>query len=139
MFHAELEIFLVLFREGGHAHGNARQIDALVLAQHAAVDHFALDFFARDLEDAQFDEAVGEQNARTRLQVLRQSGKGGGDHSRSAEDVARRNGQPLTGFQLNGNTVLKAAGADLRSLKIAEDTDVFAFVASDFANHFDEL
>jgi len=46
-----------------------------VLAEHAAVDDFALDFFTGDLEDAELDEAVGEKNARAGLEVFGESGK----------------------------------------------------------------
>ena len=77
----ELKILGVLFRQRGHAHRNAGQVDALVFAQHAAVDDLADHVVALHLVDAQLDQAVGEQNARALLDVFRQ-GLEGGAHQR---------------------------------------------------------
>ena len=49
VLHAELEVLLIFLGEGGDADGDAGKVDALVLAEHAAVDDFAVDFFAGDL------------------------------------------------------------------------------------------
>jgi hypothetical protein len=49
------------------------------------------------------------------------------------------NVEALAGFELNGDSIFEAAGADLGTLEIAEDTNVPVFVAGNLANHFDEL
>src|ERR1035438_4672234 len=139
MLHAELEVFFIFFGEGGDADGDAGEVDALVLAEHAAVDDFALDLFAGDLENAELDEAVGEENARAGLEVFGEGGEGGGDDGGGAEDVTGSDGEALAGLELNGDAIFEAAGADLGTLEIAEDADIFVFFAGDLADHFDEL
>ena len=126
VLHAELEVLLIFFGERGDADRDAGKVDALVLAEHAAVDDLALDVFAGNLEDAQLDEAVGEENARAGLEVFGEGGKGGGDDGGGAEDIARGDGEALAGFELNGDTVLEAAGANLGTLEVAEDADAAA-------------
>ena len=46
---AKIEVFLVFLGERGHLDGDAGQVDALVLAEHAAVDDLADDVGALDL------------------------------------------------------------------------------------------
>ena len=56
-----------------------------------------------------------------------------------AGDIARSNGQPLSGLELHRDAVFQPAGADLGPLQIAQDTDRFPFFARDLAHHFDQL
>ena len=54
-------------------------------------------------------------------------------------NIARGNGQPLARLELHRDAVLQPAGADLRSLQIAQDANRLAFFARDLAHHFDQL
>jgi hypothetical protein len=45
---AEFEVFAIFFCERGNRQSDARQVDALVLAQHATVKHIAEHVFAAD-------------------------------------------------------------------------------------------
>jgi len=139
VLHAELEVRLVLLGQRRHAHRDARQVDALVLAQHAAIDDLALHIFTGNFDHAQLNQAVGKQNPRPRLQVFRKRGKGGRDHRGSAQDIPRGDGQALPGLQLYRDPVLEPAGANLGSLQIAQDADALVLFARDFAHHLDEL
>ena len=59
----EDEVFFVLLGEGGDVDGDSGEVDALVFAERAAVDDHAGYVDAFDGLDAQFDEAVGEEDA----------------------------------------------------------------------------
>ena len=104
----ELEILLVLFGERGHPDRDAGEVDALVFAEHAAVDDLAYDVVAVDRRDAQFDEAVGEQDAGARLEIFGQGREGGADQVGGAGDLARRDGERLPGVSCTGLLVLRA-------------------------------
>ena len=135
----ELQVLFVLGGQRRHAHRDAGQIDALVLAQHAAVDDLALRVLPVNGQHVQLNQSVGEQNARPRLQIFRQRGKGGGDESIGAGDIAGSNGEPLSRLKLHRDAVLQPAGADLGSLQIAQDTDRLAFFGRDLTHHLDQL
>ena len=49
----------------GDGERNPGEIDALVLAQHATVDHVAQHVFAANGAHAQFDQAIAQQDAGT--------------------------------------------------------------------------
>ena len=76
---AKIEVFFVLLRQRRNLDRDAGKVDALVLAQHAAVDDLADDVFAVDAVDAQLDQTVREQNAGAGFEVLRQRLEGGAD------------------------------------------------------------
>ena len=54
----EDEVFLVLLGQCRYFHRNARQVNALVLAQHAAVDDLAHHVKAIHFRHAQLDQTV---------------------------------------------------------------------------------
>ena len=135
----ELQILFVLAGERRHPHRDAGQIDALVFAQHAAVDHLALRVLSVDGQYVEFNQAVGEQDACAWLQIFRECWKGGGDQGRGPGDIAGRNGQSLASLELHRDTVLEPPGAYLRSLQIAQDTNRFRFFARYLTHHFDQL
>jgi hypothetical protein len=93
----EFQIDLVFFGERGNADGDAGQVDALVFAEHAAVDDLADDVVAIDFMDAQFDEAVGEQDAGAGLDVFGEGLEGGADEGGGAFDFARGDGDRFAG------------------------------------------
>ena len=98
----EFEVALVFFGERWDADGDAGQVDALVFAEHAAVDDFADDVVVVDFADAEFDEAIGEQQAGAVFEVLGEGLESGADHVGGAEDVARRDGEHLAGRNSTG-------------------------------------
>src|SRR5690348_5381023 len=64
MTKAEFEISLVFVRERRNRQRNTGQVDALVLAKHASVDHITENVLAANRADTEFDQAVAEKNAR---------------------------------------------------------------------------
>ena len=114
------------------------QIDALVLAQHAAVDDVADHVVADHFVDAQFDQAIGEQNARALFNVFSQRLESGAHQRGAARHFARRDGKAAARFQQHRLMILEFGGANLGSLEIAEDAERLALFAADFADHLDE-
>ncbi len=135
----EDEVFLVLLGERGDLDGDAGEIDALVLAEHAAVDDLADDVDAFDVLDAELDEAVGEQDAGAGLEVFGEGLEDGADEGGGAFDLARGDGEAFAGDELDGLVVLELAGANLGALQVGEDADGLAFLLCDGAHHLDEL
>src|SRR5437588_833628 len=64
---SEFEILFVLFSQRGHADDGSGKIDALVFAENAAVDHFALHVVTLQGSNPQFDQSIRQQNPSTRL------------------------------------------------------------------------
>src|SRR6266567_1541810 len=135
----EDEVFLVLLGERGDLDGDAGKVDALVLAEHSAVDDDEGDVGALDLLDVQLDEAVGEQDAGAGLEVLGEGLEGGANEGGGAFDLLRGDGEALAGDEQDGPVALKLAGADLGPLEIGEDADGLALLLCDGADHADEV
>ena len=127
-FQREGQIFFVFFCQRGNAHGNPWQVDALVLAERAAVDDVDLDVDAIDLADMQLNQAVGQEDARAGHQIFRQRGEGGADQRRRSRDVAGRDAQLLAALQLDRDAILQPAGADFWTLQVSQDADRLAEV-----------
>ena len=72
MLQPKLKIGAVFAGQRGNRQRRSRQVDALMLGQHAAVDHLAFHIAAPHLRHPQLDQTVGEQNARARPHFLRQ-------------------------------------------------------------------
>ena len=136
---AKIEVFFVLFGERGDLDGDAGEVDALVFAEHAAVDDLADDVGAFELLDAQLDEAVGEQDAGAGLEVFGERGEDGADEGGGAFDLARRDGEALAGDELDGLVILELAGADLGPLQVGEDADGLALFFATARTMRDEL
>ena len=98
----ELEVLRILFGQRRHAHRNARQVDALVFAQHAAVDDLANHVGADHFVHAQLDQSVGEQNARALLNVFRQRLESRAHQRCRSRNIARSDGQPPPAFSSTG-------------------------------------
>ncbi len=116
----EDEVFFVLFGERGDVDGDAGQVDSLVFTEHSAVDDLADDVETFDGLDAEFDEAVGEQDAGAGLEVFSERLEGGTDKSGVAFNLARSDGEELAGDELDGLVAFQLAGADLGALQIGE-------------------
>ena len=105
----------------GSAH--ARRVDALVLAELAALDHASCWISVPSAGlDAQLDAAVGEQQAIAGLHALREPVECRGDPARlrrRTSPVAMR--ERVAGLRARSGGRLRAAGADLRAAKILED------------------
>ena len=127
----EDEVFFVLLGERGDVDGDAGEVDALVLAEHAAVDDLADYVFAFDGLDAELDEAVGEEDAGAVFEVFGEGLEGGADEGGGAFDLARGDGEALAGDELDGLVVLELAGADLGTLQVGEDADGLGFLLRD--------
>ena len=134
----ELEIFCIFFRERRRAHQDAGKIDALVLAEHAAVDDIAGHVLAVHFVDAQLDEPIGEQNARALLHVFSKGLEGGAHQRRRAQHLARRDDEPVAGFEQHGLMILEQPGANLGPLQIAQDAQRLALFLAQLADLLDD-
>ena len=63
MFEAKIEVSAIFVGKGGDGERNPGKVDALMLAELAAIDDFALHVPAADADDTQLDQAIHEQNA----------------------------------------------------------------------------
>jgi hypothetical protein len=95
---AELQIFAVFFRESWNRQGNAGKIDPFVLAQHAAVDDIAEHVFSSNRADAQFDQAITQQDPGAGREFAGEIGKRGRDARGCAGNVLRSDGDHRAGF-----------------------------------------
>ena len=82
---AELQVRQILLGERGNAHLHARQIDALVVADRASVDHFRAHRDAVAFQSAQFDGAIRQQDAVAGLHVAGEIQVTGGGSLRGAD------------------------------------------------------
>ena len=101
---------------------DAREVDALVFAEHAAVDDLAVDVGAFRI-DAQLDEAVGEEDAGAGLEIFSEGLKVVPTMAAvpwiSRGVMVRR--LPATSW--TGMLSFELAGTDLGALKIGEDAE----------------
>ena len=88
--------------------------------------------------DAQFDEAVGEEDAGTLLDVFSEGLEGGADQGRSAGNFARGDGEALAGLEQDWLVIFELGGADFWALEIAENAERLALFTADFADHLDQ-
>jgi hypothetical protein len=124
--------------ERGDADGNAGKIDAFVFAEQAAVDDFADYIVAVDFVDAEFEQAVGEQDAGALLNVFSEGFEGGADEGGGPLNFAGGDGEAAAGLEENRDVVFELGGTDLGALQIGEDTERLALFAADLADHLDE-
>jgi hypothetical protein len=135
----ELQVDLVFGGQRRNTNGDARKIDPFKFAQNPAVQHLAFNIGAANAGYAQFDQAIGKQNARAFRHILRKCRKRGGDHGRGPGHIPRSDGQELTGFQRDGEPVAKPSGANFGPLQVGQDADRLFFLESDLADHLDQL
>ncbi len=81
VFKAKFKVLAVFGGKRRNGEGGAGQVNALVLAEKAAVDDLTFDFASTDAHDTKFDQAVGEQDAGIGPNFLGQGGKRSGDQA----------------------------------------------------------
>ena len=122
-FQCESQVHQVFLGQRGDAQFHAGKIDALVLAQFAAVHHMANDALPGGGKHAQLDQAVRQQDSIALVHFGRQPLVGGGD----AFAIPRRigDGDGELGVRSQGHVAptLEWAGAYLWSLQVGEDAD----------------
>ena len=84
------QVLDVLLGEGGDGDGDAGQVEALVVGDHAALDDDGADARAVDRGDLQGDAAVVDEDALARGDVGGEARVGGAADRAVALDVARR-------------------------------------------------
>ena len=115
-----------------------RNVDALVLAEQAAIHNVTFDVAADDGADAELDLAVGKQDARAGLHVLGKRLESGGECSLVAQDFARSNGDGAAGLQQDGLVIFERSGADLGTLEVLQDADGAMLFGRDLAQALDD-
>ena len=134
---AEFEVFAVFFGQRRNGKRDAGKVDAFVLAQRAAVDDVAENVFAADAANAQFDQAVGEQDAGAGGDLAGEIGECGRDARGGAGHVLRCDGDDRAGFQQHGLVAFERSGADFRALQILQDADGAALALGGAAQALD--
>ena len=118
---AEEQIGAILVGHRGKRHRDARHVDGLALAEHAAVAHAADDVVALDALDHEPDEAVVDEDGHTGLHAGEQLSGGLRDAVRIAFDLIGRQGDGGALLERYRSTVRKAARADLGPLRVEHD------------------
>ena len=134
---AEFQVFAIFFGEGGNRQGDARKIDAFVLAEQAAVDNVAEHVFAADGAHTHFDQAVTEEDASAGREFAGQVGERGADARGCAQCLLRRNSHDRAGLQHHGLVAIERSGADFRALQVLENADGAAFALGGAAQALD--
>lgn len=120
--HGEAEVLAVLVGQGRDADGDTRQVDALVVADLTADDRLGEHVGVGDLDRAEHDLAVVDEQDVAGSHVSGQPVVGGPDDRVVAVDRAGRDGEALAGAQRD-RTAGEATGADLGALEVDEDAD----------------
>ena len=129
----EDEVTLVFLGQGRQLDGDARQVDALVLAQITVVQHLADDFTLGDFDDVQTDQAVIHQDAVADAQVVGEAGVGHGDFVFVANHcLVGGEGEGLAGDQRDIVATFQLHGTDFRTLGIQQDGCVLAGLGHHF-------
>ena len=115
-----MQIRQVLFGERGNAHLHARQIDALVVADRASVQHFRRDRDAVAFKSAQFDGPIRQQDAVSGLHVAGEIQVTGGGALRGTDQRLRGDREPGAGGQ-RATSVFETAQADFGTLQVQQN------------------
>src|SRR6185503_2001859 len=121
---AELQIVDVFRRHGRRGKHHAGRVDALVLAERAALHDRRSNVGPVRVFDAQFDQTVREQQAIARFDALGETGEGRRDVPGTADAIAGRNDERIASRERNGPSALEEPGPDLRSREILQDGHV---------------
>ena len=103
---------------------DAGRVDALVLAEHAALRHRRLDLDAVAALDPQLDDAVREQQRVARMDTPREPVEARRHASRAADEVAGGDDQPIADVECERRAVLQPPGADLRTAEVLQNRDL---------------
>src|SRR5271167_1222696 len=133
MLQTEFEISLVLRGKRRSADIGSRQIDALVLPQYPAVQHFTDHISAGNLLYDELNAAIGKQNVLARFYVAGKNLVGGGNTLSGAHHIFRRDDDRLPLLQSHCHTVFQPASPDLRPLQVLQNADGTAELAGHFA------
>src|SRR5690554_5793711 len=119
----ELQVLHVLVREGGDAEGRVGDVDALVVAQHAADHDLGLDGVALEADRPEAEATVVEQEDVAHLDVVHQTLVGDA-HTLLITGAVVARGQIEARALLQCDLVLlEAAHADLGTLQVLQDAD----------------
>ena len=106
--------------------------------QNAAVNDLAFHVFALDGANAQLNEAIGEQDARARLNLPGERFKGRGNQRACAGNLARSNRDPGARLESDRSAVFQTSSADFGALKVLENADGLIFRDSRLAHSRDQ-
>src|SRR5690606_8154046 len=116
------EVLLVLLGEGGDADGDAGEVEALVVGDHAADGDDGLDAGAVDGGHLEGDAAVVDEDGVAGADVAGEALVGGGDFAAGSGDVLGGDGELVAEGEAY-RAVGEAADADLGALEVREDAD----------------
>ena len=121
---AESQVLFVLRRHRAGRQPHAGRVDALVLAERAAVDDARHELVAARARHAQLDLAVVEQQPIARARGRNQLGVGREHAARPAGPVAGGEPQLVALVKLDRLTIPQRSDADLRTAEVLKDGDV---------------
>ena len=116
------QVGLVLIRQCGDAHGDAGQVDALVVRHRTALDDLGVDVGVGHLHGAQGDLAVVDEQQVTGVNVARHALVGRAHPRLIAGHVEGRDRETLAHLEDHW-AVGEPTGADLRTLQVDKDPD----------------
>lgn len=119
------EVVDVLFRQGGYGDGDAGEVESLVVGDHAALDDEGAHARAVDPGDFEGDAAIVDEDALAGGDVVGEALVGGAAGVAVALVVLDGDGELVAAFKEYG-AFTEAAEANLRTLKVGEDSDAAA-------------
>ena len=114
------QVVLVLLRQRRHAHGHPGQVDALVVADRAALEHPGAHPGSVDLDHLELDLAVVDQHGVPGVAVVGQALVRGAALRHVAEDVLGRD-RELSPIVQEDRAVGEPAEPDLGALQVGDD------------------
>ena len=135
MFQSKCQVRAVLWRQRRNAQFQSGQVDAFMLAECAAVHHFANHLPVAHLLDAQLDQSVREQNAVTAVHLTRQCRERGAHARGIAQHFGGGNNELLAGPQHHRPATRERSGANFRPLQIRQNRNRFFMFPGGGANH----
>src|SRR2546429_453376 len=133
------QIRAVFRRQRRNAELQPGKVDALMLAECAAVHNLADHLALAHLLDAQLDEAVRKENTVARMNFPGQAREGCADARGIAENFGGSDGEPLPGAQHHRPATRQRPGADFRSLKVGQNRNRLFVFAGGRANQREVL
>ena len=133
------QIFAILWRERGDAQVHARQVDAFVFAEFAAIGNFGDDGSLPSRFHAQFNQSVRQQDSVAALHFARKALVGCRNAIARALASVGRYREPLPRAQGNRRSVFECTGANFRALQVRHQRDRLLQLPGRFAQPADEL
>ena len=94
-----------------------------MFSQRPAINDLAFHIAVPHTPHHQFDQAVGKQDTRLALHLLRQVLKCCGDERGRTQNVPGRDGDLGSGLKQHGSTSFQPSSAHLRSLQVLQNAD----------------